>query len=1404
LKNKTFHPVFAKFCPLLLLLALTQRGLANPAGMTVNSGSASAVTSGSTLTVTAANNTQLNWQSFNIAAGETTLFQQPSSSSIVWNTIGGNSASQIYGSLQANGVVVLMNSSGFYFGPNAYVKAAGAVFSTASGGPVETGSGSAWQFTGPPPTASIVNYGRISADPGGFIYLLGANINNQGSITAPAGNIGLCAGQTVLISERADGRGLSAQVTLPTGSVNNSGQLVADAGTILASAQVVNQNGLVEANSVQSVNGIIELDASSSLSLGANSLVTANGDNSSGGSSGGQIMLQTGQTYADVSGSRIQFQGGANGGDGGRVLIYAAKSSVKSILDGSAQSGFNAGSQYFYPRAASLTLNANSLAPFAGFSSILFQAAGNITLAAGSAWDLAANTGSILQLMAGGNITLGNGSSILAEDGWAVSLEAGQNFSTGQTIHGTGSILFSGTAGLQSGTGDITLLAGNNVTVNSGYMRTINGGNISVTAVSGTVNAGNNPNGYDFHATGIGYIVDPNLGGISTAAGGNVNIIAGLDIISYLPVAGGVQTDAGTGCFGPAPGNVTLTAGRNVTGHYVVADGIGTITAENNAGISTKSLALSLVNGGWNVTAVNDILLQEVRNPNGVFNNFGSASASTRNYFDYAPGDYVMLNAGDGVQLLGTALPRYSDSFDARIPCIYPPTLEITAGAGGVTLGNDVILFPSPQGWLDITTTGGGGLTSSKSGSDPAQLILSDSGNNQYLQAGDFGINDHAATPVHINDNRSVELNISGDMTGIYLVSAEQAQVNVGGDMINCRFDGQNLHAGDATSINVAGAIQNRSEFTDVTLNGAPNFTALASAYPPLTGDVANLINLFYYDSSTKTLTFQGRMTGDQYQALLNLTVQKYDANGQPVYDANGNPVTIPAQFVSPSVLLSLFNASQDIPSDPNSGFRLGGGGTFNVNTASLDLGATAGLVSEGPAENAALAKYFTRGADINVNLVGDLNMFSTTISCVNGGNISVAAGGNVNLGSTYFTANDAVARGIFSTDGGNVSVVDNGDVNINGSRIAAYDGGNVTVESLFGNVNVGTGGQGSAAVEEIYVNPTTRNISSYTVTIPGDGILATTFPKSLDPAFPTSQNSVGNILVETPQGNITSTSAGIVQIPLNSSSVSSGSVTLLAGYELRDSNGQAVSAAAGQPTVQELSTSAPGANTPVRLVVINGDKIQASASVWPTLLTLLGLPANDSQVINITVSANKTRFENAVTGNGPGLANYNFMSLISAARNIDVTGGGVIGANVQLKATGDIKGSIVARNNLNISALQNVSVSAFANGNTFVNAGDTVSGTFIGLGEININADSIQAALLSQNITTVGDVTSSQIGFAPITVANATSQSESADSAAKASTAFEDTSGDGDGHGKGEGGKPKLVSIGRVTVLPP
>ena len=63
------------------------------------------------------------------------------------------------------------------------------------------------------------------------------------------------------------------------------------------------------------------------------------------------------------------------------------------------------------------------------------------------------------------------------------------------------------------------------------------GGNISVQAVAGNVNCGTSPSGYLFTSTGTGYTVDPDLGGISTANGGNVNIQAGGNITAALPVS---------------------------------------------------------------------------------------------------------------------------------------------------------------------------------------------------------------------------------------------------------------------------------------------------------------------------------------------------------------------------------------------------------------------------------------------------------------------------------------------------------------------------------------------------------------------------------------------------------------------------------------------------------------------------------------------------------------------------------------------------------------------------------------------------------------------------------------------------------------------------------------------------
>ena len=360
------NSAFCRVVTGILAFGFAANMFANPTGMTVGHGSASAHQSGSQLTVTASQNALLNWKSFNIAAGETTTFVQPSATSIVFNQIGGANPSQIYGNLNANGIVVLLNSSGFYFGPNSFVSAAGLVVSTANLAPPEN-SGGGWEFNGPPPLASIVNYGQIQIGKGGSAFLIADQVENHGTIAAPGGSIGLAAGQTVLLSERPDGRGMSMQVTLPQGSVDNSGNLIADAGTIALQAQVVNQNGIIQADSVQNQNGVIELVASDQLNLGASSQILARGDDSSSGSSGGNVTLQSGNNFSDDVGSQIVTSGGAQGGNGGNIEVSAPNiSSLNSAMDASAQSGWNGGTFFLDPANIILGTSGSGTVPANG------------------------------------------------------------------------------------------------------------------------------------------------------------------------------------------------------------------------------------------------------------------------------------------------------------------------------------------------------------------------------------------------------------------------------------------------------------------------------------------------------------------------------------------------------------------------------------------------------------------------------------------------------------------------------------------------------------------------------------------------------------------------------------------------------------------------------------------------------------------------------------------------------------------------------------------------------------------------------------------------------------------------------------------------------------------------------
>ncbi len=439
-----------RLCSLAAILLIAPSALANPAGAVVRQGTASIATAGSHTTITTSDRSYINWQSFNIGVGETTTFVQPSSSSLVWNKINDPNPSQILGNLNANGYIVLQNQSGFYIGGLASITAHGVILTTAPIPTPDLASGGPWEFGAPPPTASIINYGQISTDKGGSIFLIAHEIQNQGTISTPQGRLGLCAGQQVLLSERADGRGLSAQVTLPVGSVDNEGKLIADAGTIAVNAQVVNQGGLVQANSVRSVNGAIELVASDAVNLGPDSVIEAKGG-LQGQSPGGSILIKSDGLFSDQPSSAINISGGAHGGNGGQVEISAPHMrSIQSSILGTATRGFRDGKLLIDPLNIQLVAYSGDTPPASGtvnagdpptadtltldvtkfsrtLSQITLQASDSIELASYTVWNLPDryDTSCTLTLQAGHNITLDDQSGILAGHNWSVVMEAG-------------------------------------------------------------------------------------------------------------------------------------------------------------------------------------------------------------------------------------------------------------------------------------------------------------------------------------------------------------------------------------------------------------------------------------------------------------------------------------------------------------------------------------------------------------------------------------------------------------------------------------------------------------------------------------------------------------------------------------------------------------------------------------------------------------------------------------------------------------------------------------------------------------------------------------------------------------------------------------------------------------------
>jgi filamentous hemagglutinin family protein len=251
------------------ILSSTTLVFAAPTGGTVTSGTANISQSGNTTNITqSTNKATINWQDFSIKSNETVNFNQPNVNSITLNRVVGNERSIIDGALNANGQVWILNSNGILFNKDSKINTAGILATTKNITDADFNAGN-YKFTGNS-TAGVINMGTIEASDSGYVALLANTVQNNGTIKAYKGTVHLTGASEATINLNGNSIvSLTVNKGVLDALVENKGAVLADGGKIFLTTNavdeilkgVVNNTGLIEANSLDDISGEVILFA---------------------------------------------------------------------------------------------------------------------------------------------------------------------------------------------------------------------------------------------------------------------------------------------------------------------------------------------------------------------------------------------------------------------------------------------------------------------------------------------------------------------------------------------------------------------------------------------------------------------------------------------------------------------------------------------------------------------------------------------------------------------------------------------------------------------------------------------------------------------------------------------------------------------------------------------------------------------------------------------------------------------------------------------------------------------------------------------------------------------------------------------------------------------------------------
>jgi len=251
------------------LLGTTTLSFAAPSGGVVTSGSANISQVGNTTNIIQnTGNVTINWDKFNIASDEIVNFKQPDVNSIALNRVVGNEKSIINGALNANGQVWILNSNGVLFGKNAKINTAGLLATTKNLSDDDFNNKN-YNFKGSS-SESVINLGEIDISDSGYATLIANTVSNEGTIKAVRGSVRLVGADEVSINLNGNSIvDLTVNKGVLDSLVENKGAIYADGGEIYLTTNavdellkgVVNNEGIIEANSLDGVTGFVELFA---------------------------------------------------------------------------------------------------------------------------------------------------------------------------------------------------------------------------------------------------------------------------------------------------------------------------------------------------------------------------------------------------------------------------------------------------------------------------------------------------------------------------------------------------------------------------------------------------------------------------------------------------------------------------------------------------------------------------------------------------------------------------------------------------------------------------------------------------------------------------------------------------------------------------------------------------------------------------------------------------------------------------------------------------------------------------------------------------------------------------------------------------------------------------------------